>query len=416
MSTRRRISPALILMLAVSLSSVIAMAQDVPASATTGGTATAPDSPAQAMLPQAVKDGLVRVVVTSRDPDHPNAASTTSQRWGCIVNGGHVVTTLSQFDNAASVSIRRGDTTTSAVGIVSYLLTANIALVKVDWNGDAPADIPLVDNTLPEHFGKPAALVNHRGSLVSTSMHPPPATAASPIELWIDVDLPLDPQLGGTPVLLDGAVCAIVAGPGTKRSPVPAKSGMTSLRTVRVEVVRALQPGETIGWDRWPERLAKARLASSLATASQRLIVKGRVEESLAKAREAVETDEHCVNGWIQLAWHLAKAEKFDEAIEASKRVLAFAPCNGQGYADLASLQAQAGDLVAAEQNARLGIAYEPDNWSAHFALGGALKSQKRHDEALGELKRALELHDDKDIAAFVREYEQWFARHGTKK
>ena len=88
----------------------------------------------------------------------------------------------------------------------------------------------------------------------------------------------------------------------------------------------------------------------------------------------------------------LLRAGRRDEATRSLEGALAIAPGFAPAHSALGSLQADAGDVVAALESHRRAIEIDATDPEFHNNLGVALDMMQRHDEALGAFDRALTL------------------------
>jgi Flp pilus assembly protein TadD len=79
------------------------------------------------------------------------------------------------------------------------------------------------------------------------------------------------------------------------------------------------------------------------------LVAEGRPEEAIAKYREALALDRDYVDAWHGLAMALAETQRFDEAIEAAKRLVELEPDDPLSFTNLSRFYQQKGDIAEAE-------------------------------------------------------------------
>jgi len=79
------------------------------------------------------------------------------------------------------------------------------------------------------------------------------------------------------------------------------------------------------------------------------LVAEGKPEEAVVKYREAIALDENFVDGWTGLALALAELQRFDEAIEAGKKLVELEPDDPLSYTNLSRFYQQMGNVPEAE-------------------------------------------------------------------
>ncbi len=78
-------------------------------------------------------------------------------------------------------------------------------------------------------------------------------------------------------------------------------------------------------------------------------IAEGKLDEAIAKYREAVALDATFADAWEGLSMALADKELWDEAIEAAKQVVALTPDEQLGYTNVSRIFQRAGNVPEAE-------------------------------------------------------------------
>jgi len=79
------------------------------------------------------------------------------------------------------------------------------------------------------------------------------------------------------------------------------------------------------------------------------LVADGKTEEAVAVYREALALDRDFVDAWTGLALALAELQRFDEAIEAGKRLVELEPEDPLSYTNLSRFYQQLGNVPEAE-------------------------------------------------------------------
>jgi tetratricopeptide (TPR) repeat protein len=117
----------------------------------------------------------------------------------------------------------------------------------------------------------------------------------------------------------------------------------------------------------------------------------------------------------LSLADSLQKQGKFDEAIEAYRKVLANDPNNSNAHNNLGSLLVRKGLMQDALKEFRLSLAIKPDQATVHTNIGYILGETHHLPEAVEEYNKALQLnpadahaHNDLGVALLqIGEYEK---------
>lgn len=79
------------------------------------------------------------------------------------------------------------------------------------------------------------------------------------------------------------------------------------------------------------------------------LVAEGKPEEAVVKYREALGLDETFVDAWTGLALALAELQRFDEAIEAGRKLVDLEPDDPLSYTNLSRFYQQMGNVPEAE-------------------------------------------------------------------
>jgi tetratricopeptide (TPR) repeat protein len=121
----------------------------------------------------------------------------------------------------------------------------------------------------------------------------------------------------------------------------------------------------------------------------------GRRAEALALTRAALaRTPDHlefvALRGSLLFEWGRFREAREDLAFATSAGIDRPTLLLQSGWAALWS-----GDAVHAEDSMRRAVEADPANWRPHFGLGGALRAQRRLDEAVAAYERALECSPD---------------------
>jgi len=79
------------------------------------------------------------------------------------------------------------------------------------------------------------------------------------------------------------------------------------------------------------------------------LVAEGKPDEAVAKYREAIAMDADFVDAWTGLALALAELQRFEEAIEAGKKLIDLEPDDPLSYTNLSRFYQQMGNVPEAE-------------------------------------------------------------------
>ena len=132
---------------------------------------------------------------------------------------------------------------------------------------------------------------------------------------------------------------------------------------------------------------------------SQLLTLRGRTEEAVEKAREAVgvapDSAEALAALCMALDWDagIGDEAKLQEALSACLSATDLDPGYAEGYAYLAEVYADLGQSSQAAEMARRAVALDDSSVFAHRDLGYALEKQRKYREAVAEYQRASQLH-----------------------
>lgn len=79
------------------------------------------------------------------------------------------------------------------------------------------------------------------------------------------------------------------------------------------------------------------------------LVADGKPDEAVARYREALQLDPDYVDAWHGLAMALAELQRFEDAIEAGKKVVDLEPDDPLSYTNLSRFHQQMGNIAEAE-------------------------------------------------------------------
>jgi Flp pilus assembly protein TadD len=78
-------------------------------------------------------------------------------------------------------------------------------------------------------------------------------------------------------------------------------------------------------------------------------VAEGKPEEAIERYREALSLDPEYIDAWHGLALALAEAQRFDEAVEAGKKLVELEPDDPLSYTNLSRFYQQMGNIAEAE-------------------------------------------------------------------
>jgi Flp pilus assembly protein TadD len=78
-------------------------------------------------------------------------------------------------------------------------------------------------------------------------------------------------------------------------------------------------------------------------------VAEGKTEEAIERYREALSLDPDYIDAWHGLALALAEASRFDEAVEAGKKLVELEPDDPLSYTNLSRFYQQMGNIAEAE-------------------------------------------------------------------
>lgn len=119
--------------------------------------------------------------------------------------------------------------------------------------------------------------------------------------------------------------------------------------------------------------------------------VEGRLDEAIARAREALAADPEIVEGHMLLGNFLSKAKRWDEAVAAYQQALALDPEHKGATFSLAVAYRDMGRIADAEAGFERARRLDPRNGRVLWQLADVWMSRGSLDRAEGLLKEALE-------------------------
>ena len=127
---------------------------------------------------------------------------------------------------------------------------------------------------------------------------------------------------------------------------------------------------------------------------------KGQYEAAIAEWKKALEISPDDTSALIAKAHSsfgvaLARAGRFDEAIEQFRKAIAIRPNNAQAHNNLGTALVQAGKLDEGIVQLREVLLNSPDNAEARNNLGDALLRKGALDEAIAQFRKVLEVNPE---------------------
>lgn len=352
------------------------------------------------------EDSIVRVIVK----EHDKVLSTKS---GVVIPGGFVVTTFNNFDKITNVEIViAGRDPSQARGVVAYNFPDNLMVMRIDWDGAIPPAATLAD-AAPAKDSALSLIVFGRGT--------------EEFKLSVDAGLARfafggprnDPSLGGAAVFHKGRLAGVVTGAHIVAGAAPNADdqGLPSgILAARVELIKALDPGETILWSKWNKRVDAIRRADKIYQQGLKDLnpqkIPAALEELGARLKNVVDLDPFHRGAWSDLAMFHFQGKRFEEALVASSHANALCPTNHQVLrvrATILGAKGQWSDAIAAASSA---VRLRPDVAENHATLGAAYVGDRRYDDAVAEYKEAVRLDPNSTEAAQgLKIAEEWRAK-----
>jgi Flp pilus assembly protein TadD len=154
---------------------------------------------------------------------------------------------------------------------------------------------------------------------------------------------------------------------------------------------------------RWPEEVAVYREAVRLAPddslihhrLGSALIRAGEIDEGIAEYHEAERLDPYGPTNWsLEMAWDLQRAGKLSGAVTLYRQLTLLHPMDPRPHLLLADALASVGELEDAADEYQKVLHLQPEHLHAyaHHQLGLLMRQQGRVDEAIVQMRRAVEL------------------------
>src|SRR5262249_10524214 len=103
--------------------------------------------------------------------------------------------------------------------------------------------------------------------------------------------------------------------------------------------------------------------------------------------------NEHYVESRLQLAYLYDKQNKYDDAIKSLKDALSKKPNDTEIMGFMVGVYQEKKDYPTAIELARNMVTADPKNDKFRFTLGALLDQNKQRDQAVAEMKKAIELN-----------------------
>jgi tetratricopeptide (TPR) repeat protein len=125
------------------------------------------------------------------------------------------------------------------------------------------------------------------------------------------------------------------------------------------------------------------------------LLAKGKIDEAVARFKEAVKFNPEDEDAHYNLALALARQENREAAMKEYLEALRIYPDYAEAHNNLGNLLVNEGKFSEAVEHFQAALKISPDNASAHNNLGNALARQGKVDEAIPCFSEALRLKAD---------------------
>ena len=159
---------------------------------------------------------------------------------------------------------------------------------------------------------------------------------------------------------------------------------------------------------------ATAESAVALLRDSQRNVERGRIDEALKLASQAVEADPAYAPAWRQLGVLYARDRRFGRAAQALATALKLDPKNAAVALDLGRAQWYAGDRKAAAQTLEQALALNPKNAAAWRDLGRWRWTLGARRAAIDAMTRAVKL--ERGDAQGWHDLARWYWATGNRE
>ncbi len=128
----------------------------------------------------------------------------------------------------------------------------------------------------------------------------------------------------------------------------------------------------------------------------KRYSTEGRYREAAIQFSNALKIDKNYADAHYALAQTYAQLGHLGAAYGELERTVDLQPANCKARLDLASLLLAGGKVDDAERHTRLVLAAQPNDPAVHAMLSAIAHQRGSHDQALAEIRRAIELDPDR--------------------
>ncbi len=352
---------------------------------------------------------IVKVIVMQKD-------TVIGTRSGLVVDRGYVVTTLDTMLKATSVQIKpTGGEAVSAPGVAAYHRHSGLVLLKVDWEGKAPPAAALAD-------GPPAK--GTKISMLAAGMGPETLEVKDTADAlgFSFGGLRNDSTLDGRALVENDRVVGLAIGPhprdkAAKDAGPDERSPGPCMDAARVELIRALEPGETIPWSKWAQKCKNI-------DRSEQIVKRGLIKkdprtilvDTVKLYQRAVEADPFNWNAWIELTSAYFANHQENDALTAAANAIKLGPTSDLTYRIRALVLAKRGESADATAAARQALKLRPRGEGNHNALGSALMSNHDYAQAVEAFKEELRLHPaNAEAKDGLKKAEDWLGQKGSE-
>src|SRR5215470_12642692 len=124
----------------------------------------------------------------------------------------------------------------------------------------------------------------------------------------------------------------------------------------------------------------------------QRYYQEGKYREAIIQFRNATQVDGRFTEAHYQLAQAYQKVHDWQRAYAELFRTLELDPESYKAHFDIANLLSADGEAKAAQEHVDVLLQKQPNDASSHLAAGNVLGRQQRYNEAIQEIRKAVDL------------------------
>ncbi len=364
------------------------------------------------------EDSIVRVIVRAHD-------KVLATKSGLVIPEGFVVTTFHKFGTITNVDIIvAGHDPVQARGVVAYNFPENLMLMRIDWEGEVPPSAVLAD--APPAKGQPITLLGFGRGAEQFKMN-----ADAGVTKFAFGGFRHEPTLGGSSLLHEGKVVGVLTGAHVTGSSAgfdpEGREPPTGLLAARVELIRALIPGEAILWSKWNKKFETIRRADQIFSegAKDADIMKATRDKDLKQfadawtrtCKQVLEIDPFHGRAWALLTMLQLYANKQpDEALIAVTHAIALSPADDRLFHARSTIMAGKAEWADAIAAAKTAVRLRPTVSDNHAALGAAYTGNRQYDDAIAEYKEAVRLDPKSTEAAEgLKKAPEWASSHTSK-